>query len=117
MKSKHLRSLRQSALRVVLTRARGTPGTPEYIPQRPFAKHIDRSQPWISLIESLQRRCDVLEFMDFADAYYEDRLELYRQLVALAPRRFKPFRQSKTAAGRKDAAKTSKTRSKKTPRK
>ena len=94
-KSRHLRSVRQAALRLVLTRARGTPGEPGHIPQRPFAEHIKRSQPWVSQIESLQRRCDVLEFIDFADSLYEDRLELYRQLVELAPRRFRPMKKTK----------------------
>jgi hypothetical protein len=70
---------------------------PGYVSQRPFAKHIGRSQPWVSQIESLQRRCDVLEFMDFADAHYKDRLELYRQLIALSPRRVSPIKRTTNA--------------------
>jgi hypothetical protein len=81
------------ALRTVLKAARGEPDprAPGYVSQRALAKHIDRSQSYLALVESLQRRCDVLEFIDIGDSLYDDRTQLFRDLIRLSPRRFYPI--------------------------
>ena len=91
--SKHLRTVRQNALRTVLRAARDEPNreSPRYVSQRTLASHVERTQPWLSLIESLQRRCDVLEFIDLGDSLYNDRTALFKALIDLAPRRYKPI--------------------------
>lgn len=111
---KHLRSVRHHALRTVLRAARGEPdrSSPEYVSQRALAVHLHRTQPFVAFLETLQRRCEVLEFMDIGDSLYEDRMQLYRELVRLSPRRFFPIRQSKGkragSRGRRESGKRAK---------
>lgn len=102
--NKHLRSVRQNALRTVLQDARGEPDrkSPRYVNQRTLAAHVERSQPWLALIESLQRRCDVLEFIDLGDSLYEDRTKLFKALIKLAPRRYKPIERPQSSRSKRE---------------
>lgn len=95
--ARHLRSVRSHALRKVLKQARGEPDrkSPDYVSQRVIAGYLRHKQPTIANIESGQRRCDVLEFIDLGDALYEDRTALFAELIRLSPRRFKPIRNTK----------------------
>jgi hypothetical protein len=90
---KHIRSARNLALVSSLKRGRRN----SLQKQRPLAKRLRRSQSWLANIETMQRRCDVLEFVDLGDAMYEDRMALFRDLLAQSPRRFFPPKVIKAA--------------------
>ena len=83
---KHIRSARNVALVAALKRGRKI--SKQF--QWQLAKRVHRTQSWLANIEIMQRRCDVLEFVDLGDAMYEDRLTLIKDLLAQSPRRFFP---------------------------
>ena len=62
--SRTLRSPRQEALRALLVERRKSAG----LTQAQVAERLGRYQSFISEVENGQRRLDVVEFLDFADA-------------------------------------------------
>lgn len=62
----------------VLRKAREARG----LKQEDVARLIGRDQSHISLIERSQRRLDLVEFVDFAEALGEDPVELFRQIYS-----------------------------------
>lgn len=61
---KQLRSTRHKALIAALTQAREAAG----LTQRELARRLDRAHSFVGKIESGERRLNVLEFCDYADA-------------------------------------------------
>lgn len=53
------------------------------IRQVPLAKKLKRSQTWIARIESGERRIDVVEFLDLAEAIGFDAPKLLEQLLKI----------------------------------
>jgi transcriptional regulator with XRE-family HTH domain len=74
---KHLRTRRHRALCQVLAKAREAAG----LTQRELAAKIGRSDSFIWKIEAGERRVEVLEFMDIAEAVGVGPAELMRRLV------------------------------------
>jgi len=74
---KHLRSARHRALCAVIIEAREAAG----LTQRQLAARLKRSQPWVTYIETGQRRLDVLEFIEIAHALRVDAQQLFAKLA------------------------------------
>lgn len=74
-----LGSARQEALRQFLIAAREKRG----LTQADVAKKLKRHQSFVATVESGQRRVDVVEIIDLADAIGFDPVTLVRQLKAV----------------------------------
>lgn len=99
---RHLRSVKHHALRQTLKAARGARHSNKYVSQRQLAAYVGLRQSAYGMMETGERRVEVLDFIDIGDAHSSDRLALFRALIALCPRRIQPIR--KTAGWRAEAA-------------
>ena len=77
--SQTLRSPRHEALRALIVEKRKKAG----LTQAEVAKRLKRYQSFIATVESGQRRIDVVEFLDFADAIGFDPRDAIKQLRAI----------------------------------
>jgi transcriptional regulator with XRE-family HTH domain len=77
--SRTLRSSRHEALCALLVEKRKKAG----LTQSQVAKKLQRYQSFVATVESGQRRIDVVEFLDFADAIGFDPREAIKQLRAV----------------------------------
>ena len=91
---RHLRSVKHYALIKTLKAARGARFTRNYVTQRQLVDHLGLRQAGYGMMETGQRRVDVLEFIDIGDALSKDRLALFRALIKLCPRRVQPVRRT-----------------------
>jgi len=73
-----LRSPRQKALIALLIEQRKISG----LTQTQLAKRLRRYQSFVATVESGQRRIDVIEFLDFADAIGFDPIDAIKKLRA-----------------------------------
>ncbi|MGH6753623.1 MAG: helix-turn-helix domain-containing protein [Bradyrhizobium sp.] len=71
-----LRSPRQKALIALLIEQRKISG----LTQTQLAKRLRRYQSFVATVESGQRRIDVIEFLDFADAIGFDPIDAIKKL-------------------------------------
>jgi transcriptional regulator with XRE-family HTH domain len=78
---KTLRSPRHEALRVLLIRKRKQAG----LTQAKVAKKLGRYQSFVAMVEGGQRRVDVVEFLDFAEAIGFDPSRAIKQLKSVKP--------------------------------
>jgi transcriptional regulator with XRE-family HTH domain len=74
--SRTLRSPRQKALIALLIEQRKKSG----LTQAQLAKRLRRYQSFVATVESGQRRIDVIEFLDFADAIGFDPIDAIKKL-------------------------------------
>jgi transcriptional regulator with XRE-family HTH domain len=74
--SRTLRSPRQKALIALLIEQRKKSG----LTQAQLAKRLRRYQSVVATVESGQRRIDVIEFLDFADAIGFDPIDAIKKL-------------------------------------
>lgn len=74
---KHLRSRAHRALLAVLAASRREAG----LTQRELAKRLKRPHSFISKIEAGERRLDVLEFMEIAEALEVDPVDLFKRFA------------------------------------
>lgn len=72
-----LRSARHQRLAELLTQYRETAG----LKQSDLAQRLGRHQPFVSNIEAGQRRIDLVELLDIAEALGFDPTELVRELT------------------------------------
>lgn len=77
--SQTLRSPRHEALRALIVEKRKKAG----LTQAEVAKRLGRYQSFIATVESGQRRIDVVEFLDLAEAIGFDPRDAIRQLRAI----------------------------------
>ena len=77
--SQTLQSPRHEALRALLVEKRKKAG----LTQAEVAKRLRRYQSFVATVESGQRRIDVVEFLDFADAIGFDPREAIKCLRAV----------------------------------
>jgi len=77
--SRTLRSPRHKALTALLVEKRRKAG----LTQAAVAKRLRRYQSFVATVESGQRRIDVVEFLDFADAIGFDPRDAIRRLRAI----------------------------------
>jgi len=77
--SRTLRSPRHEALRALLVEKRKEAG----LTQSEVAKKLRRYQSFVATIESGQRRIDVVEFLDIADAIGFDPRDAIKRLRAI----------------------------------
>lgn len=77
--SQTLRSPRHEALRSLIVDKRKKAG----LTQTEVAKRLKRYQSFIATVESGQRRIDVIEFLDLADAIGFDPRDAIKQLRAI----------------------------------
>ena len=77
--SRTLRSPMQDALCALLVEKRKKAG----LTQAQVAKKLRRYQSFVATVESGQRRLDVVEFLDFADAIGFDPREVIKRLRAV----------------------------------
>ncbi|MBR1208167.1 MULTISPECIES: helix-turn-helix transcriptional regulator [unclassified Bradyrhizobium] len=75
-----LRSPRQKALIALLIEQRKQSG----LTQAQLAKRLRRYQSFVATVESGQRRIDVIEFLDLADAIGFDPIDAIKKLRASA---------------------------------
>ena len=75
-----LRSPRHEALRALLVEKRKKAG----LTQAEVARKLGRYQSFVATVESGQRRIDVVEFLDFAEAIGFDPREAIKRLKATA---------------------------------
>jgi transcriptional regulator with XRE-family HTH domain len=75
-----LRSPRQKALIALLIEQRKKSG----LTQTQLAKRLRRYQSFVATVESGQRRIDVIEFLDFAEAIGFDPIDAIKKLRASA---------------------------------
>jgi transcriptional regulator with XRE-family HTH domain len=75
--SRTLQSPRHSALRALLIEKRKKAG----LTQAEVAKKLGRYQSYVATLESGQRRIDVVEFLDLADAIGFDPRDAIRRLA------------------------------------
>jgi transcriptional regulator with XRE-family HTH domain len=75
-----LRSPRQKALIALLIEQRKKSG----LTQAQLAKRLRRYQSFVATVESGQRRIDVIEFLDLADAIGFDAIDAIKKLRAAA---------------------------------
>lgn len=80
--SRTLQSPRHEALRAFLVEKRTKAG----LSQAKVAAKLGRYQSFVATVESGQRRIDVVEFLDFAEAIGFDPREAIRKLKAVKPR-------------------------------
>jgi transcriptional regulator with XRE-family HTH domain len=80
--SQTLGSPRHEALRAFLVRERRKAG----LTQAEVADRLDRYQSFISTVESGQRRIDVVEFLELADAVGFDPRQAIQQLLKVKRR-------------------------------
>jgi transcriptional regulator with XRE-family HTH domain len=80
--SQTLRSPRHQALAALLVQQRKKAG----LTQAEVAKRLKRYQSFVASIESGQRRIDVVEFLDFADAIGFDPRSAIRKIAAIKAR-------------------------------
>ena len=78
---KTLRSPRHEALRVLLVEKRKQAG----LTQAKVAKKLGRYQSFVAMVEGGQRRLDVVEFLDFAEAIGFDPRNAIKQLLSVRP--------------------------------
>jgi transcriptional regulator with XRE-family HTH domain len=78
---KSLRSPRHDRLRAVLKRARKAQG----LTQQELALRLKRKQSFVAKYETGERRLDVIEFLDIADALAQDPAWLLNR-IAKAPK-------------------------------
>jgi transcriptional regulator with XRE-family HTH domain len=64
-------------LRLLLVKAREAAG----LRQEDVAKRLKRPQSYVSKIELGERRLDVIEFVEFAEAIETDALRILRQVI------------------------------------
>jgi transcriptional regulator with XRE-family HTH domain len=76
---KTLRSLRHEALVALLVEKRKRAG----LTQAEVAKKLRRYQSFVATVESGERRIDVVEFLEFADAIGFDPRDAVRRLMAV----------------------------------
>jgi transcriptional regulator with XRE-family HTH domain len=74
--SRTLRSPRQKALIALLIEQRKKSG----LTQAQLAKRLRRYQSFVATVESGQRRIDVIEFLDFAEAIGFDPIDAIKKL-------------------------------------
>jgi transcriptional regulator with XRE-family HTH domain len=74
--SRTLRSARHEALVALLVEKRREAG----LTQAQVAKKLKRYQSYVAIVESGQRRIDVVEFLDFADAIGFDPRDAIKRL-------------------------------------
>jgi transcriptional regulator with XRE-family HTH domain len=74
---RHLRSARHRRLIEVCVEARQAAG----LSQRELAKLLKRSPSYVSKFEAGERRLEVCEFVDFAEACGVDAVELFRRFM------------------------------------
>jgi transcriptional regulator with XRE-family HTH domain len=77
-----LRSPRHEALRTLIAEKRKKAG----LTQADVAKKLGRYQSFVAMVEGGQRRVDVVEFLDFADAIGFDPRSAIARLMSLKPR-------------------------------
>jgi transcriptional regulator with XRE-family HTH domain len=77
--SQTLGSPRHEALRALIVEQRKKAG----LTQAEVAKRLKRYQSFVATVESGQRRIDVVEFLDFADAIGFDPRDAIKQLRAI----------------------------------
>lgn len=77
---KHLRTQRHRALVEVIAKAREAAG----LSQRELADELGRSDSFVWKIEAGERRVDVIEFLDIADAVGVPPVELLKRVVRSA---------------------------------
>jgi transcriptional regulator with XRE-family HTH domain len=78
--SRTLRSARHEALIVLLVEKRREAG----LTQAQVAKKLKRYQSYVATVESGQRRIDVVEFLDFADAIGFDPRDAIKRLRSIS---------------------------------
>ena len=76
---KTLRSPRHEALRVLLIKERKQAG----LTQTKVAKKLRRYQSFVAMVEGGQRRLDVVEFLDFAEAIGFDPRSAIKHLLSV----------------------------------
>jgi transcriptional regulator with XRE-family HTH domain len=78
--SRTLRSARHEALIALLIEKRREAG----LTQAQVAKRLKRYQSYVATVESGQRRIDVVEFLDFADAIGFDPRDAIKRLRSIS---------------------------------
>jgi transcriptional regulator with XRE-family HTH domain len=78
--SRTLRSARHEALIALLIEKRREAG----LTQAQVAKKLKRYQSYVATVESGQRRIDVVEFLDFADAIGFDPRDAIKRLKSIS---------------------------------
>jgi transcriptional regulator with XRE-family HTH domain len=78
--SRTLRSARHQALIALLVEKRREAG----LTQAQVAKQLKRYQSYVATVESGQRRIDVVEFLDFADAIGFDPRDAIKRLRSIS---------------------------------
>jgi transcriptional regulator with XRE-family HTH domain len=78
--SRTLRSARHEALIALLVEKRREAG----LTQAQVAKKLKRYQSYVATVESGQRRIDVVEFLDFADAIGFDPRDAIKRLRSIS---------------------------------
>jgi transcriptional regulator with XRE-family HTH domain len=81
--SRTLRSARHEALKALLVEKRKKAG----LTQAQVAAKLGRYQSFVATVESGQRRVDVVELLDFADAIGFDPRDAVRRLASVKPGR------------------------------